>query len=92
MTAEHIDLNEETRKAVHSLVSRLRQFEAGDDPEPFALEFVMAMRGFGWRPTAAKTQVPWKAAATQVPADPNAEYLAAKAENFGHRRGSDDAA
>ena len=92
MTAEHIDLNEETRKAVHSLVSRLRNYAAGDDPEPFALEFVMAMRGFGWRPTAAKAPAQWQAAAQQTPADPNAEYLAAKAAIDRMQGGHHDAA
>lgn len=91
MTAE-IDLNDETRKAVHSLVHRLQQFEPGDDPESFALEFVMAMRGFGWRPTAAKTAPNWKAAAAQEASGPTEEFLREKARLAGLRGGDDAAA
>jgi hypothetical protein len=58
------DLDRATREAVAALVHRLHQRDhASDedrpDAEPFALEFVMAMRFRGWRPTPAQAAVSW---------------------------------
>jgi len=51
--------------AVKALTHRLRERDAAirdgedyADPEAFAGEFVTALRGYGWRPTPAKTKAP----------------------------------
>ena len=51
------DLDHESASAVDALVYRLRNREPGTDDEPFALEFITAMRARGWRPTEARS--PW---------------------------------
>ena len=51
------DLDHESASAVDALVYRLRNREPGTDDEPFALEFITAMRSRGWRPTEARA--PW---------------------------------
>jgi hypothetical protein len=53
-----------TREAVAALVYRLRQRDEaapGDraDVEPFAQEFIAALRLRGWRPTPAQAAVTW---------------------------------
>ena len=57
----------ETAAAIDALAHRLRlrdeaMRDGGDyaDPEPFAAEYVTAMRGYGWRPTPAKATAPPK--------------------------------
>ena len=50
------DLDRESKAAVDALVYRLKN-RTDEDDEPFALEYVMAMRSRGWRPTEART--PW---------------------------------
>lgn len=70
--------DEESRDAVRALVYRLRNREPGEDDEVFAVEFITALRGRGWRPTPARRQV-WQppAAGRQPPADgPPPEYRA----------------
>lgn len=57
------DLDEATRAAVAALAHRVQARDAAEekpDPEPFALEFVIAMRGQGWRLTAARPAEPWQ--------------------------------
>ncbi len=51
------DLDRETQAAIEALVYRLKN-RAGEDDEPFAQEYVMAMRHRGWRPTEARA--PWE--------------------------------
>jgi hypothetical protein len=51
------DLDRESIAAVDALVYRLKNREPGTDDEPFAQEFITALRGRGWRPTEART--PW---------------------------------
>ncbi|TMS00134.1 hypothetical protein [Nonomuraea basaltis] len=58
------DLDQATREAVAALVHRIRERDFASeedkpDAEPFALEFVMAMRFRGWRPTPAQAAVSW---------------------------------
>jgi len=55
----------ETAAAIDALVYRvkardkaIRDGEDHPDAEPFALEFLTALRGQGWRPTPAKATVP----------------------------------
>ena len=50
------DLDRETQAAIEALVYRLRN-RADEDDEPFALEYVTALRARGWRPTEARR--PW---------------------------------
>lgn len=60
----------ETQAAIDALAHRIRNRDAAvrdaaedlEDAEPFALEFVTALRGHGWRPTEAKTFAGPKAA------------------------------
>jgi hypothetical protein len=77
-----IDLDHESAKAVEALVYRLKNREPGTDDEVFALEYVTAMRGHGWRPTLAQ-RVPWQRVEgdSRLPdasKDGGAQYLAAK--------------
>lgn len=57
--------DKETAAAESALAHRVRLRDIavhdGDDhsdPEVFAAEFVTALRGYGWRPTAAKVSLP----------------------------------
>lgn len=82
-------LDNETRAAVAALVHRLRNpgdtDPLGADAEPFAEEYVAAMKARGWRPVlAVPPEADWRRASggSRVPhADRpgGAEYLAAKA-------------
>ena len=53
------ELDREIQAAIDALVHRLANREGTDD-EPFAMEFVQAMIGRGWRPTEARRMVPLK--------------------------------
>ncbi|MEU4224344.1 hypothetical protein AB0F17_08625 [Nonomuraea sp. NPDC026600] len=58
------NLDQATREAVAALVHRMRQRDEATDEdrpdiEPFALEYVMALRFRGWRPTPAQAAVSW---------------------------------
>lgn len=53
------ELDTETKAAINALVYRLKNREDGTDDEPFAMEFVQAMIGRGWRPTEARRSKPW---------------------------------
>ena len=55
------ELDAETKAAIDALVYRLKNREETDD-EPFAMEFVQAMIGRGWRPTEARRSRPWTTA------------------------------
>jgi len=50
------DLDRETQAAIEALVYRLKN-RTDEDDEPFAQEYVLAMRLRGWRPTEARS--PW---------------------------------
>lgn len=57
------DLDEASRAAVAALAHRIRNRDATDDPgdaEVFALEYLTALRGQGWRPTAARPAPSWQ--------------------------------
>lgn len=59
---DHESLDRQTRAAVAALTHRLRERDNQDDPtdaEIFALEYVHALRGQGWRPTNARRPEPW---------------------------------
>ena len=47
------DLDRATQDAINALIHRLKN-RTDEDDEPFAQEFVMAMRHRGWRPTEAR--------------------------------------
>lgn len=58
------DLDKATRDAVAALVYRLRQRDEATgedrpDVEPFAQEYVLALRLRGWRPTPAQAPISW---------------------------------
>lgn len=53
-----MDIDRETREAVAALVFRLRNREGADD-EPFAQEFIAALKLRGWRPTEARPVPGW---------------------------------
>jgi hypothetical protein len=72
---------EEDRRAVAALVHRLRA-EHGDtrplgkDAEPFAAEFIAALRVFGWRPVCVTpAEADWRRPAPR--GAPNADVIAA---------------
>lgn len=48
------ELDRETKAVIDALVYRLRNREEATDDEPFAMEFVQALLGRGWRPTEAR--------------------------------------
>jgi len=77
------ELDSETRAAIDALVFRLKNRGDADD-EPFAAEFIAALRGRGWRPTEARPGPDWRRASgdAKVPdagRPGSADYLAAKA-------------
>ena len=53
------ELDREIQAAIDALVYRLANRDPGTDDEPFAMEFVQAMIGRGWRPTEARRSKPW---------------------------------
>lgn len=79
-------MTDHTADAVAALTHRIRQRDAAiraghdiADPEPFALEFMTALTGNGWRPTEARPTPEWRrpAGAGRPPTD---DYLHARAE------------
>jgi hypothetical protein len=61
--SEGIVTDHETSQAIEALASRIRTRDADPDrtdADVFALEFLTALRGQGWRPTAAKVIPAWK--------------------------------
>jgi hypothetical protein len=78
------DFDNETRAAIDALVYRLRNRGDADD-EPFAQEYLAALKARGWRPVlAVPPGAGWRRASgsSRVPdaAKPGgADYLAAKA-------------
>ncbi len=54
------DLDRETTAAVQALADRLRDRDPEVDDELFAREFILALRGRGWRPTEARLMPAWK--------------------------------
>lgn len=57
---EHLD--HQTRAAVAALTYRLRERDQQTertDAELFALDYIYALRGQGWRPTNARKPAPW---------------------------------
>ncbi|MFI6317314.1 hypothetical protein ACIBG8_07335 [Nonomuraea sp. NPDC050556] len=58
----HESLDRQTRTAVAALAHRIRERDQQDDPtdaDIFALEYLHALRGQGWRPTNARRPQPW---------------------------------
>lgn len=56
------DLDAATRAAVAALAYRIRERDIAEerlDADLFAGEFLHALRGQGWRPTAARPAQPW---------------------------------
>lgn len=60
---EHPDVHQAARGAIAALAQRVRERDADADrldADLFALEYVTALRGQGWRPTAARPAEPWE--------------------------------
>lgn len=76
------DTDRETQAAINALVYRLRNRGDADD-EPFAAEFITALRQRGWRPTEAKPLPAWKRPAGNSTA-PNDEWRRRRAELEAH--------
>jgi hypothetical protein len=81
-----IELDKETRAAIDALVWRLNN--RGDaDAEPFAAEFIAALKARGWRPTLARPAPDWhyrshgEAPSASKPG--GAGYLAERTRLFG---------
>jgi hypothetical protein len=74
---EDTDTIAETKAAIDALVYRLRNRGDADD-EPFAQEFVAALKARGWRPTPAGQSPGWDRQFGGG-SEPSADYLAAKA-------------
>lgn len=56
------NLHEATRAAISALAHRVRERDVSGervDAELFANEYVIALRGQGWRPTEARPAQPW---------------------------------
>jgi hypothetical protein len=73
------DLDREDAAAVDALVYRLRNREPGTDDEPFAQEFITALRARGWRPTEARVLPEWRRPAGSG-TEPNEDWQRARAE------------
>lgn len=67
--ASDLDVDSETRTAIAALVYRLKNRPPDDDDELFALEFMTALRGNGWRPTRARPAPPWQTTSTPATAE-----------------------
>jgi hypothetical protein len=91
VTANAVRLDEATRAAVAALAYRVRERDVADEPvdaELFAVEFMNAMRGHGWRPTeAVRPSDAWKTAVTAEGTGPNAEFRAAREHDARRRQG-----
>jgi hypothetical protein len=72
------DLDHETQAAIEALVYRLRN-RTDEDDEPFAQEYVLAMRLRGWRPTEARVVPGWRHPAAPR-TEPTEEWRQARAE------------
>jgi hypothetical protein len=78
-------LDRESRAAVDALVWRLKNRDKDDDnDELFAVEFITALKGHGWRPTLARPSPDWRrtGGGGGLPSGENpggADYLARKA-------------
>ena len=76
-------LESETRAAIDALVHRLKNRGDADD-EPFAAEFIAALKGRGWRPTNARPLPDWHYRKGGTPPDADrpggADYLEVKAQ------------
>ncbi len=84
------ELDREIQAAIDALVHRLKNREGADD-EPFAMEFVQAMIGRGWRPTEARRSKPWTAKADGDSPLPQPDRPGG-AEYLEHRRRVDEMA
>ena len=84
------ELDREVQAAIDALVYRLANREEADD-EPFAMEFVQAMLGRGWRPTEARRSKPWTKAEDGDSPQPQASKPGG-AEYLEHRRLIDELA
>ena len=91
--------DQETSAAVEALAHRLRNRDAAvrdgedyPDAEPFALEFLTALRGQGWRPTAAKAVGLPMHAAPVPDSPPRDELLASLRADMDARAARDRAA
>ena len=73
------ELDREIQAAIDALVHRLKNRDEADD-EPFAMEFVQAMIGRGWRPTEARRSTPWTAATIADATGPTDEWRRLRAE------------
>lgn len=90
----------ETSAAIEALAYRLRQRDAAihaaendiGDAEVFALEFMTALRGRGWRPTPAKTGGLPMHAAPVPDSPPRDEVLASLRADMEARAARDRAA
>ena len=71
------DLDRETQAAIEALVYRLRN-RTDEDDEPFAQEYVLAMRLRGWRPTEARAAASWQRTTGPV-SEPTSEWREARA-------------
>lgn len=78
------EVEAETRAAVKALVHRLQNHGdtdlSGADAEPFAVEFMTALKGRGWRPTPARPSPDWRQQGGHGGNGPTGEYLAEKAK------------
>ena len=53
------ELDREIQAAVEALTHRLANRDPEVDDEPFAMEFIQAILGRGWRPTEARRPPAW---------------------------------
>jgi hypothetical protein len=76
------ELDRETQAVIDALVYRLRNREDGTDDEPFAMEFVQALLGRGWRPTEARRMpaIPARLGGGTAPSDETRALMEAARE------------
>lgn len=74
---ERIDQAKASADAVDALTYRIRTMDPDTDPAAVAAEFIAALCGQGWRATPARQAPSWKRP-LDVPAEPNADWRAAR--------------
>lgn len=70
--------DQETRAAAELLAQRLKNRDPETDDDAFAMDFMTALRGRGWRATEARKAPDWRVRQDAAPASGNADYQDAR--------------
>lgn len=75
-TDDDFSIESEVERAIDALVYRLQHRDPDTDDRAFAVEYVTALRGQGWRPTPARPAPAWRDAVARPGVAPNAAFRA----------------